>query len=139
MRKLVIVISYSLGFLFLYAALSKLNGYGKFEVTIGQNAMLHPYAGWLAWMVPCAEMVLAVMLVFPRLRRLALYGSLGLMAMFTAYVFIVWVFEGPDVPCQCGGVLSAMSWGQHLVFNMVFTGLAGVGVVLEEILRFRSG
>ena len=134
MRKMITLISYSLGVLFMYTAISKLNGYGKFEATIGQSAMLTPYAGVLAWAVPSFEILIAVMLVFKGLRQFGLYASLGLMAVFTAYVFIV--LQSPEKPpCNCGGVVSEMNWSQHLVFNIVFTGLAGVGVVLEKIPR----
>jgi len=132
MRKLVVVISYSLGTLFMYTAISKLNGYGKFEATIGQSAMLTPYASVLAWAVPSLEILIAVMLVFKGLRQFGLYASLGLMAAFTAYVFII--LQSPEKPpCNCGGVVSEMNWSQHLVFNIVFTVMAGVGITLTGL------
>lgn len=133
---LIWLISNSLGLLFMYAAGSKLAEYNKFVTQIGQSAMLTPYAGVLAWLVPSFELVIAVMLVFPGLRRLGLYGALGLMAGFTAYIYVVLHFMADDKPCSCGGVLQAMNWSQHLVFNIVFTVLAGVGVVV--IARTRS-
>ncbi|MDR6784588.1 MauE/DoxX family redox-associated membrane protein [Pedobacter africanus] len=133
MKKVIILISYSLGLLFMYAAGSKLAEYDKFVVQIGQSAMLTPYAGVLAWLVPVLEIVIAIMLVFPGLRRLGLYGALGMMAGFTAYIYVVLNFMGNDKPCSCGGVLSAMDWPQHLVFNIVFTVLAGVGVTLSGL------
>lgn len=133
MKKVIIAISYSLVLLFLYAATSKLLTYDKFVVQIGQSEMLSPYAGVLAWLVPLIEIVIAVLLVFSGLRLLGLYASLGLMAMFTAYIFIVLHFMEKQ-PCGCGGVLQAMTWSQHLVFNSVFTVLVGVGIVLHQVV-----
>ncbi len=133
MKKVIILVSYSLGLLFMYAAGSKLAEYNKFVTQIGQSAMLTPYAGVLAWLVPSFELVIAVMLVFPRLRRLGLYGALGMMAGFTAYIYVVLHFMADDKPCACGGVLQAMNWSQHLVFNIVFTVLAGVAVALSGL------
>ena len=124
------MISYSLGLLFIYAAASKLLEYDRFVVTIGQSAMLTPYAGVLAWLVPVAELVLVVMLVFDRYRIPGLLGSFSLMVMFTAYIFIV-LYLMREQPCGCGGVLEKLGWGSHLIFNMGFVVLAGIGVVIE--------
>lgn len=132
MKKIIITISYGLGALFMYAAFSKLMEYDKFVVQLGQNAMLSPYAGILAWLLPVLEIVVAVMLVFEGLRLWGLYAALGLMAMFTAYIYVV-LHHMDTVLCSCGGVLQAMSWSQHLVFNGVFTVLAGVGIALSGL------
>ena len=129
-RRLVDVISYSLGLLFIYAAASKLLEYDRFVVTIGQSAMLAPYAGILAWLVPVAELVLVVMLVFDRYRIPGLLGSFSLMVMFTAYIFIV-LYLMRERPCGCGGVLELLGWEAHLIFNVIFVVLAGIGVVIE--------
>jgi uncharacterized membrane protein YphA (DoxX/SURF4 family) len=133
MKKTIILIRYSLGLLFMYAAGSKLMAYDKFVAQIGQSAMLTPYAGVLAWLVPLIEVLIAVMLVFPGLRRLGLYGALGLMAGFTAYIFIVLYFMGNDKPCGCGGAIELLGWKAQLVFNRVFTVMAGVAVALSGL------
>ena len=135
---LVIAISYSLGLLFIYAAASKLLDFEKFKVQIGQSAMLTDYAGVLAWLVPAAEIVIAVMLVFEGLRLPGLFAAFGLMMMFTAYIVVVLTFA-ERVPCARGGILEKMSWLEHLVFNIVFLVLAGIGVNLETRLKEKGG
>ncbi|MDR6785246.1 putative membrane protein YphA (DoxX/SURF4 family) [Pedobacter africanus] len=126
------VISHSFILLFLYAASSKLLEYDKFTVNIGQSPMLTAYAGVLAWLVPAVEVVLSVMLVFTGLRLYGLFASFSLMVMFTTYIFTVLHFM-EDMPCACGGVLEKLSWDAHLVFNIGFVVLAGIGAVLEQI------
>lgn len=133
LQLLVDLITWAFGLLFLYAAISKLMDYKKFVVTIGQSAMLTDYASVLAWAVPLAEIIIAIMLVFKRTVMPGLFAAFSLMVMFTAYIFIVLQFSDHK-PCACGGVLSAMSWSQHLVFNGVFVGLGVLGIVLQHIV-----
>jgi uncharacterized membrane protein YjjP (DUF1212 family) len=40
-----------------------------------------------------------------------------------------------ELPCSCGGIISLLSWGGHLVFNSVFILLAFAGVMLEKLNR----
>ncbi|MNL24942.1 hypothetical protein D3C87_1463970 [compost metagenome] len=136
-RRLVDVISYSLGLLFIYAAASKLLEYERFVVTIGQSAMLTPYTGILAWLVPVIELVLVVMLVFDKFRLPGLLASFSLMVMFTAYIFIV-LYLIREQPCGCGGVLELLGWEAHMIFNIGFTVLAGVGVALQHTVISRE-
>lgn len=114
--------------LFLYAALSKLADYDKFRVQLGQSALLTPIAGFVAWFIPLAEIILAAALSFPRSRLLGLYGSFTLMVIFTAYIVAILNFS-EYVPCSCGGILEKLSWTQHLVFNLCFTALLLLGIL----------
>jgi uncharacterized membrane protein YphA (DoxX/SURF4 family) len=114
--------------LFVYAAVTKLLDYEKFRVQLGQSPLLTNFAGWVAWAIPAIEIVLSVMLVIPRSRHVAFFGSFGLMVMFTAYIIAILQFSD-YIPCSCGGVLQDMSWTQHLVFNVVFVLLGFGGIV----------
>jgi hypothetical protein len=67
----------------------------------------------------------------PRTRKLGLYISLGLMMAFTGYISYMMIFI-PDLPCSCGGVISKMTWGQHLIFNVFFMLLALTGILLNR-------
>jgi uncharacterized membrane protein YphA (DoxX/SURF4 family) len=125
-------ISYSYVLLFVYAATSKLLEYDKFVVQIGQSVMLSAYADLLAWLVPAIELLLAVMLVFERLRFKGLLASFGLMAAFTAYIYIILNYT-EKIPCSCGGLLQKLGWAEHMVFNIVFVVLAIIGIVLHQV------
>ncbi len=126
-KSIIIVTSYLFVLLFLYAATSKLLDFETFTVQLAQSPLLSAYAGVIAWMVPGIEIFIAVLLVFPRFRILALYACFTLMVMFTAYIYIILNFSD-FIPCSCGGVLEKLSWTQHLIFNVVFIILAGVAV-----------
>lgn len=113
--------------LFLYTALSKLLDYEKFRVQLGQSPLLTNFAGFAAWAVPAAEIVLVLLLVIPKMRLTGLYGSFALMVMFTGYIVAILNFSD-YVPCSCGGIVSQLSWSEHLVFNIAFTAFAAIGV-----------
>ena len=64
-----------------------------------------------------------------KFRFFGLFAAYTLMAMFTAYIYIILNFSA-FVPCSCGGVLENMTWNQHLVFNICFIILAGIAILL---------
>jgi uncharacterized membrane protein YphA (DoxX/SURF4 family) len=124
------VIAWALVFLFVYAAGSKLLDYEKFTVQLSQSPMLTPFANWIGLVVVGAELLIAVLLITPRLRMLAFYASFSLMVMFTTYIIAILNFSS-YIPCSCGGVLEKLNWTQHLIFNILFVALSMLGVLLE--------
>ncbi|MCG8321171.1 MAG: hypothetical protein MI921_16830, partial [Cytophagales bacterium] len=116
--------------LFTYAAVTKLMDYQKFTVQIGQSPLLTDFAGVLAWAVPGVELLIAGMLAITRLRLIGLYAAFSLMVMFTAYIIAILQFSD-SIPCSCGGVLEAMGWTEHLIFNIGFVLLGFTGIVLH--------
>jgi uncharacterized membrane protein YphA (DoxX/SURF4 family) len=117
--------------LFLYAAVTKLMGYEKFEAQLGQSPLTTEHAVWIVWAVPSVEIFIVLMLAIPALRLPALYASYSLMVMFTTYIVIVTRFS-PFVPCSCGGVLQKLGWTEHLIFNAVFVILGATGIILHQ-------
>lgn len=115
--------------LFIYAATSKLNGFQQFKDQLDQSTILVGYGHWAAWLVPLSELVLAILLLIRSFRLFALYGSLILMALFSAYIIVVLNYSD-HIPCSCGGVISSMGWETHLVFNICWMILALIGIVL---------
>src|SRR6266478_713273 len=99
--------------LFVYAAASKLIDYQNFRIQLGQSPLLTAFAGWVSWVIPFLEIIISIMLAFPKSRLFGLYASFSLMVMFTAYIIAITKFSD-YVPCSCGGVLQNMSWSQHL-------------------------
>jgi uncharacterized membrane protein YphA (DoxX/SURF4 family) len=123
----VIAVSYLV--LFLHAAVSKLNDYSNFISQLSKSPFITQYAGVIAWSLPVVEILIAAALMFNKTRMLALYSSLFLMTMFTAYIWLMLNYSY-DVPCSCGGVLENLGWVEHLWFNIGFTVLAIVGILL---------
>ena len=129
-RKLTVnIISLLFIVLFVYAATSKLLDFETFQIQLSQSPFLGAYAGIISVLVPGVEILLAGLLIIPRYRLFALLGGFGLMVMFTAYIIIILNFSD-YIPCSCGGVLENLSWTQHLIFNIVFIGLAAAAIFL---------
>ena len=133
MKKNTIVelISSLLMFLFLYTALSKLLEFDKFKYQIGQSPFITHISWLVIWSIPLAEIITSIFLIFKRTRLAGLYLSFFLMLLFTGYVFIMLRYSS-YLPCSCGGVLSIMSWKQHLIFNLSFTGLSLAGIIIQN-------
>jgi uncharacterized membrane protein YphA (DoxX/SURF4 family) len=128
------IISMLFVILFLYTGISKLMEYGVFKEQIADSPILKPFASFIAWSLPLTEFIVSILLIIPRWRLKGLYASLLLMIAFTLYIGAVMTFN-KELPCSCGGIISLLSWGEHLVFNSVFILLAFAGVVLEKRIR----
>jgi hypothetical protein len=117
--------------LFIYAGLTKLITYEKFRWDLLGHKVLVPYAHTIAWAIPGFEILIAFLLLIKKTRVLGLYLSFGLLAIFTAY--IIYMFNFYELaPCSCGGVISKLSWGQHVVFNIFFTVLSLIAIFLTR-------
>ena len=103
----------------------------KFSVQIGQSPLLTNMSGFVSWFIPIIEIIIALLLAIPKYRLPGLYGSFALMTMFTAYIIAILNFS-TKIPCSCGGVLELLGWKEHLVFNIVFVILAGIGIWLQS-------
>ena len=108
-----------------YAGLTKFLEGHRFYDNLRNSPIIggETLASLASWMVPLAELAVALLLVKSRTRLIGLYGALGLMLLFTGYTVAI-VFIAPYRPCSCGGVISLLSWEQHLVLNVVLLLLA---------------
>jgi len=123
------MISALLVLLFVYAAVSKLLDFEKFEIQLGQSVMLAPFVKWVVWSVPGFELLISFLLISRKLQLYGLYGAFSLMVMFSTYIVFILNFA-THIPCSCGGILENMSWQQHLIFNLGFVCLAATGVLI---------
>lgn len=124
------VIVYLFILLFLYAATSKLVTYEQFHLEISKSPFITDYAHILAWLIPALEVIISILLMMKRTILHGLYASTALMWIFTAYILAILNFAD-HIPCACGGVLSQMSWSQHLLFNLFFVFLGSTGILLK--------
>lgn len=120
--------------LWVYAATTKLLEFDRFKVQMSQVDFLKPLAGILVWIIPLIEYSLAALLLVSGTRRLGLLGSTILMSLFTIYIAGMIHFS-PQLPCSCGGIINTLTWQQHLLFNLLFTGLGITGVLLQRKLK----
>jgi uncharacterized membrane protein YphA (DoxX/SURF4 family) len=117
--------------LFLYTGISKIMEYSVFKEQLAESPILAPVSVLVARGLSIVEFLLVVLLVVPRWRLKGFYASTGLMIAFTLYIIALMSFND-QLPCSCGGVLAALSWGQHIVFNSVFIVLGIIGIILER-------
>jgi len=136
-KNIVEIISVLLILLFVYTAVSKIINYSNFKYTIDRVDLVKPLAGPLSIFVPTAELIVSFLLLTPSLRKWGLYGSFLLMLMFTIYVGYI-IYFAPYRPCSCGGIITKMTWRQHLIFNTVFTILSLIGIRLHGKQKAKS-
>jgi hypothetical protein len=118
--------------LFVYAAVSKLADYTNFKLTIRFAPLVKEKSDWIAWALPVGELIVATLLFMPKYRLTGLYCSLIIMFLFTAYVGYALVFRSAELPCSCGGVLNQLGWKYHFIFNVFFTLLSFIGILLYQ-------
>lgn len=105
--------------LMLYTGISKLMDFTVSREQLSLMPLMEPISDTVAWLLPVGEIALAVILFIPRTRVIGLYLATALMVVFTLYVIYL-IRYAPHLPCTCGGFLQALTWPQHLVFNIVF-------------------
>jgi len=136
-KNLIFITTWLLIFLFVYAAISKLLDYQKFEVQLGQSPVLTQFSGLVAWLIPVLEIMISILLYLPKCRIFGLYAAFTLMMIFTAYIIIITSFS-PYVPCSCGGILQKMNWNQHLAFNLIFVALSVLSIAFYQPLAVKT-
>lgn len=114
--------------LFAYTAFSKLLTYKKFRWVLNESPLIHNGAGVIVWLLPAAELMIVLLLFIPRYRTIGLKASLSMLILFTGYLIYMILFAS-HLPCSCGGVVSSLSWKQHVYFNLFFIGINIGGLV----------
>lgn len=121
--------------LFVYTATSKLIAHNTFLIALSESPLKGFGMPLISWLVPIAELLIAILLFTPRFRKFGLIGSLILMTLFTFYIVYMLLFS-PHLPCSCGGLISKLSWQQHLWLNVFLTLLAATAIHLSNKLKF---
>lgn len=117
--------------LFMYTAASKLLTIKSFASTLAKSPLIGSLNFIVAWAIPITEIIISVVLIFPAVRKTGMYASLLLMTVFTFYL-VYMVFSGAELPCHCGGVISTMTWQQHIWFNLGFIAVAITGLSTQK-------
>lgn len=122
--------------LFIYASVSKILDFENFQIQIGQSPVLSAYAGIVSYGIIATELLVSILLCFPKSRLTGIYISLGLMTGFTVYIYIILNYS-EFIPCSCGGILEKLGWKEHLIFNTGCILLAITGICLNEQAKNR--
>jgi hypothetical protein len=123
--------AFALVFLFVYTASAKFLRIDIFAGQLERFPWISPVAKIMAWVVPGVEVIVSALLLTRRARVYGLYAALTLMLVFTTYLALM-LGSDKHLPCSCGGVISWMTWKQHLVFNLFFIVVALTGIVYSS-------
>lgn len=116
--------------LFAYTAVAKFTDFNRFLTTLTLSPLVKEYATLIAYTIPILELLIVVLLAIERpigktpIRKIGLIAGAILMFSFSVYIVLMFALYGNKLPCSCGGIMSALSWGEHLVVNMLFVTLA---------------
>ncbi len=124
--------AYLSALLFLYTAASKLIDLDKFRGQISNQVFDEVYTPWLTYGIPLAEIIVVVLLVWPRMRKIGFPAFTFLMILFTGYVTLVIFGYYDRVPCGCSSAFEHLSWPWHLAVNVIFTALGITGIILQQ-------
>lgn len=114
--------------LFVYTGTSKLIGQEKFLRVLMKSPWLSYVAMPIAYLLPAVEIVIAVLLVISKTIYTGLLLALLLLILFTGYLILMLLFS-PQVPCACGGVIAALGWRAHILFNLFFIALSTFAIL----------
>jgi hypothetical protein len=115
--------------LFAYTASDKLIHVHIFQDALKKSPLIGKFATLVSYTIPVIEIAVIALLLF--YNRIGLYASLILISLFTLYLGYMIIFA-PHLPCTCGGIISKLTWKQHLVLNSFFILLALTGIYLQR-------
>jgi len=117
--------------LFAYAGLSKLTNHAMFEAQLTRFPLIGNSAVFLSWVIPLIELIMVVLLFVPKFERAGLYASAIVLTLFTLFLVFMMGFV-TNLPCSCGGVITQLTWKQHVFFNLFFLTLSLAGIYLKR-------
>jgi putative oxidoreductase len=118
--------------LFAYTAFSKLIDFPTFSGEMHNQPLPRWFSSILVFFIPAIEIILVLLLLMKSIRLYGLLFSVALLLIFTLYAGMIVLQAFDYIPCSCAGIFSRMSWSTHLVVNLVFTTLAGLGFLAER-------
>ena len=127
MKRIADIIPSLLILLYSYTVTSKI-----LQLTLFQNTMKQVFGSsgpFIGIVIILAEVFISLLLLFPNTIKKGLFLSLMLLSSFTIYLIYMVLFY-PHLPCSCGGVISGMSWKQHIFFNCAF--------IIGNVFAFRK-
>lgn len=125
---------YLIALLWLYTSVYKFLQIDNSITQMTDSPLIASFAVWFGYGLPIVELALFILLLFTKTRKYALIGSVALLAIFTAYIIVILNFYRAETPCTCGGIISKLSWNNHIYFNLTFL-LMGVYALIEPYIK----
>jgi len=128
---IITTISSLLILLFTYTAFSKIANYALFQKQLIEFPWINHLAGFISWFIPAVELLAVVLLFVPSANLYGLYASMGLFVLFTGFL-IAMLESNEHLPCPCGGIITKLSWKEHVFFNLFFVVLTLTGIIIKR-------
>lgn len=109
-----------------------------FQMRLSPAPYMKILAPYLAWLIPVSELIVVFLLLFEKSRLIGLYSALALLVTFEIYILAM-LLSGKDLPCACGGVVSLLSWKQHILFNGFFIAIDLLAISIQKNTRTDPG
>jgi len=135
MKAALTIIRYLFIALWTYSAVLKLVDYDVFLSQLQRQPLPIWSISILSIALPVGEFLLATAFLFRKTFYLALIVSFLLMLSFSIYVLLAIRGTFGEIPCACPGIIGRLPWKEHLVFNVIFTLLAFVGILIFRNYR----
>jgi len=130
-RKLMIyVFTCILVLLFIVTGLEKVVKFQEFSEKMSGQVFGKDLLPVMLFVLPVAEISCAVLLVVPKSRSVGFALSIALLTMFSTYIILILLHVFSTQPCPCGGPLEKLPWTGHLLFNLFFLIISGLGLIL---------
>lgn len=131
-KNIIDVICFLISVVFIYAGVFKLFDNYNFVLQLYKSPLLPEFAIVpISIFFPLVEILTGIFIFFEKYKRIALYSSLVLYTLFTAYLIILNLFF-IDIPCSCGGILGKMSYEIHIIFNVFFLIITIIALNIHE-------
>lgn len=120
--------------LFIYTATSKIFTFRDFDNVLHAVPIFGPFHLIIAVAIIGAEIIIGALLIIPLTKKAGLYATLAILIIFTVYLTYMVSFE-TRLPCSCGGILTQLSWKDHIWLNTLLVILAGFGILTNPYIK----
>ncbi|HMR81532.1 MAG TPA: hypothetical protein PKE30_00265 [Niabella sp.] len=141
-QSILMILTFSLLLLWIPVSMEKILHFESFE----KSMFKQPFPVWfikpVSILLPIAEVLTAILLVFRKTRLLGFYFSFGLMLAFTGFVGMALMGMLKNALCNCATIINGMSWKAHFFFNLLFLIISAYGIYLlknNEALTIGDG
>jgi hypothetical protein len=124
---------------FAYIGTIKLAKFEEFRLAIRAQPLESWLKSFLIIAVPIALFLCIVLMAIPKLRRIGLYSTLGLLFIFSGYISLILMKYYGVIPCSCAGISHEWSWTKQLYFNLALIVITLTTIVLQIHISRREG
>lgn len=126
------IIRFTLAFLFLYTAYSKIHHFEEFEVQMHNSTLIgKKFIPSLQYLLPFLDAMVFLVLILGKKTIKGFYFSLLVLVIYTVYLVALNNFSFYE-GCSCGGIFYALTYTEHLIVNLLFIAINIVGIFIYK-------